>query len=106
MGYLGTELILTIPIGIEHFIGNDLEDERKLNYSADTDVYLGEILFDFKFEAAKDSLNTYSSYYKKLATGLNGLNSNIHVVNEILRYSSFRNKDYFLPEPVRKFYKI
>ena len=102
----GLKQMISHYIGIEHFIGNDLEDERNLNYSADTDVYLGEILFDFNFEASKDCLDTYSRYYKKLATGLNVLNPNIHVVNEILRYSSFRNKDYFLPEPVRKFYKI
>lgn len=102
----GLKQMISHYIGIEHFIGNDLEDERKLDYSADTDVYLGEILFDFNFELAKDSLNTYSSYYKKLATGLNGLNPNIHVVNEILRYSSFGNKDFSLPEPVKKFYKI
>lgn len=102
----GLKQMISHYIGIEHFIGNDLEDERNLNYSADTDVYLGEILFDFNFEASKDCLDTYSLYYKKLATGLNVLNPNIHVVNEILRYSSFRNKDYFLPEPVRKFYKI
>ena len=103
----GIKQMISHYVGIEHFVENDLKDVRKLHYcETDTDVYLGEILFDFSFETARVCLDTYSTYYKKLANKLNEINPSIHVVDEILKYSLFKENDYTLPQRVRNYYKL
>ncbi|MBO4704720.1 MAG: hypothetical protein J5647_03170 [Spirochaetaceae bacterium] len=103
----GIKQMISHYIGVEHFIEEDLEDDRKITYCAkDTEVYLGEILFDFKFKDAKEKLRKYSSYYKKLANRLKKLNPNIHVLDDILKYSLFKDLDFEIADKVKKFYGL
>lgn len=98
----GVKQMISHYIGVEHFFNNDLVDERLLPKTAD--IYLGEILFDFNFEIAKNAFNSYSKYYEKLADSLNKNQSKIHVLKKVLKYSLFKTNNYRLSEVVQNFY--
>lgn len=105
----GLKQLISHYIGITNFIQSDIVDKRKDALSPEgAEIYLGEILFDFNFGDAQKKLTIYSSYYKKLATRLNGLRAKIKVLDEVLKYSLFkdRNNGYLLSDEIRNFYRL
>ena len=98
----GIKQMISHYIGVEHFLRNDLADERTLPKNAD--IYLGEILFDFNFDSAKEAFNSYSKYYKKLANSLNENQKKIRVINKIMCYSLFKANNYKITREIQNFY--
>ena len=91
---------------ISHYIGLEKYLEKpydKRSLPGNAEIYLGEILFDFSFLKAEKQLSNYSCYYNKLAKELNKLNKNIHVLEEPLKYSLFKEQNFINPT-IRKFY--
>ena len=96
-------------IGITNFITQPLYDERKDVFKniniKDTEIILGEILFDFNFDNAKKCLEIYSKYYTKLANQLNSLPYNIYVLKDLIKYSDIiADKNYRISDKVRNYY--
>lgn len=96
----GIKQMISHYIGLEKYLEKPY-DKRSLPGNAE--IYLGEILFDFSFLKAEKQLSNYSCYYNKLAKELNKLNKNIHVLEEPLKYSLFKEQNFINPT-IRKFY--
>ncbi len=105
----GLKQLISHYIGITNFIRGNIVDKRKDALTPDgAEIYLGEILFDFKFEDAQNKLMTYTSYYQRLSKKLNNLRPNIHVLDDVLKYSLFKkeNSNYLISDEIRKFYRL
>lgn len=105
----GVKQLISHYIGITNFIGSNIVDKRKDVLTPDgAEIYLGEILFDFKFDDAQNRLMSYTSYYQRLAKNLNNLRHDIFVVDDILKYSLFKkeNSSYLISDEIRWFYRL
>ena len=105
----GLKQMISHYIGITNFINQPLYDNRKKVFEdiniKESEIILGEILFDFHFDNAKKCFKTYSDYYKNLANKLNSLPNNILVLEDLLKYSDIiKDKDYRISDKVKAFY--
>lgn len=108
---------------ISHYIGirnlcdkSDAKDDRITNaVSAGAKVLLGEILFTKEIGQlpvgnGEECFASYKKRYSILADILNnqlkrdGMNDKIAVLNKILSYSQFRDKDYIQESQIKRFY--
>lgn len=105
----GLKQMISHYIGIRNFITQPLYDERKDVFKniniKESEIILGEILFDFNFDNAKNCFKAYSDYYRKLANQLNTLSNDIFVLKDLIKYSDIlKDKNYCISEKVKTYY--
>jgi len=101
----GIKQMVSHYIGIDNFLKEDVRSIKRFDeeicLSADVNIYLGEVLFDFPSNTDMYKyFEDYQEKYDKLVSVLN-YNENIKLLPKILKYSDYKSR---LNDRIRKYY--
>ena len=107
----GIKQMLSHYIGVSNYSRNKekaLGEHSRFKALNREHILLGEILFDFgeSIPNANEKLKNYSAAYSSLAEIINGNQSDIEMLPEVILYNNVFDGDFIQEENIRKFYGL
>lgn len=107
----GIKQMISHFIGVNNFvkIGPVTEDNEIALIKKNSDIYLGEILFnrgigDFEIRSGITCYQSYKEKYENLVDILNDTDSSVNVVRELFSYDMFRDMEFIKENKIIQYY--